>query len=295
MEYLVFVVVVAASLAIWFNFIKEEKFSVSRDQLYSEGFTHTFSGTGDQFISFNLSNGYFRAGSLADYSYIEKPVSYISNYEWKWVSRNAEKVANKFLFYISDVDFYMHEIFFGVNQRQAEIEWARLESVILNSVSAQSEELSTYEREAEYDYFISYAKEDDEGFVAPLVSKLRERGLRVWYDATYIGIGDGIRESIDQGLKNSTFGIVVLSKAFFKKNWTQYELDALTNRSISGRKVILPIWHDVDLQEVSRFSHSLADKRAFSTKTFSIEKMADEFLRLIQNQIELSNKSDEDG
>lgn len=50
-----------------------------------------------------------------------------------------------------------------------------------------------------------------------------------------------MRRSIDRGLANSRFGVVVLSSAFFAKNWTQYELDGLVANEMEGVKVILPI------------------------------------------------------
>ena len=51
---------------------------------------------------------------------------------------------------------------------------------------------------------------------------------------------------------------------------------------MNGDKVILPIWHNVQQQDVSCYSHSLADKVAFNTSKFSIEKMAEEFLKFLQ-------------
>lgn len=110
-------------------------------------------------------------------------------------------------------------------------------------------------------------------------------GLRVWYDEFTLEIGDSLRRSIDHGLGNSRFGIVVLSPSFFAKQWTQYELDALVNRSMSGEKVVLPIWHDVQHPEVSRYSHSLADKVAFSSSALSIDEMATAFLRVVQREL----------
>jgi hypothetical protein len=73
---------------------------------------------------------------------------------------------------------------------------------------------------------------------------------------------------------NSRFGIVVLSPAFFAKNWPQYELNGLTAREMKGHKVILPIWHKVDRDEVLSYSPPLADKVALSTRGASIKTIA---------------------
>lgn len=47
-----------------------------------------------------------------------------------------------------------------------------------------------------------------------LVNNLESKGIKVWYDAHIMNIGDSLRESIDKGLKNSLCGVVVLSKIF---------------------------------------------------------------------------------
>ncbi|MEX1028877.1 MAG: toll/interleukin-1 receptor domain-containing protein, partial [Paenibacillaceae bacterium] len=64
--------------------------------------------------------------------------------------------------------------------------------------------------------FISHASEDKKGFVRPLAKKLKEAHVEVWYDEFSLMPGDSLRRSIDKGLTQSRFGIVVLSDAFFK-------------------------------------------------------------------------------
>lgn len=82
-------------------------------------------------------------------------------------------------------------------------------------------------------------------FVRPLALNLIALNLHVWYDELSLTVGDSLRKSIDLGLSKSRFGLVVLSSAFFAKNWTQYELGGLVSREMEGPKVILPIWHKV--------------------------------------------------
>lgn len=137
--------------------------------------------------------------------------------------------------------------------------------------------------EREYDVFISHASEDKEEVVRPLAMALQSSGLRVWYDEFELKIGDSLRRKIDKGLANSRFGVVVLSRAFFGKGWTNYELDGLVTRSISGEQIILPIWHNVTKQEVIRYSASLADKVARNTSSQTPEEIAAEIVDLIEN------------
>lgn len=125
-----------------------------------------------------------------------------------------------------------------------------------------------------YDLFISHASEDKDDFVRPLAEALTARGLRVWYDEFQLRIGDSLRQSIDRGLANSRYGVVVLSSSFFAKNWPQYELNGLVAREMNGIKVILPIWHKVTKNDVLAYSPSLADKVALNSSLLSIDEIA---------------------
>ncbi len=134
----------------------------------------------------------------------------------------------------------------------------------------------------EYDVFISHASEDKASVVRPLANALIQGGLRVWYDEFELRIGDSLRRKIDSGLAKSRFGIVVLSRSFFVKGWTNYELDGLVTRSVSGEQVLLPIWHEITKQELIEYSPSLADKVARSTATHTVEEIAGEIVDLIR-------------
>jgi len=116
----------------------------------------------------------------------------------------------------------------------------------------------------EYDVFISHASEDKESFVEPLAKALVDAGLKVWYDGFEIKLGDDIAEKITQGLLRSQYGVVVLSKVFLeKKKWTATELNALLNRqAVGGKKVILPIWHNITAEELAQYNPLLVGKRA---------------------------------
>ncbi len=111
---------------------------------------------------------------------------------------------------------------------------------------------------------------------------LTERGLQVWYDEFELRIGDSLRRKIDAGIARSRFGIVVLSSAFFAKGWPKYELDALVTMAVSGRQVLLPLWHRVSKDEVVSYSPSLADKVALRTADNTIEEIADEIAAVVR-------------
>lgn len=120
--------------------------------------------------------------------------------------------------------------------------------------------------EKPYDVFISHASEDKESLVAPLAAALRTLGVKVWYDEFELTVGDSLSRKIDHGLAKSRFGLVVISPAFLKKNWPEYELRGLISREIAGEKVILPIWHNVAHAQVMEYSPPLADKLALNSE-----------------------------
>lgn len=133
-----------------------------------------------------------------------------------------------------------------------------------------------------HDVFISHASEDKDDFVRPLANALMDEGLNVWFDEMTLRIGDSLRQKIDRGLVNSRVGLVVLSPEFINKGWTNYELDGIVTRTVSGEQILLPIWHNITKQQVMDFSPSLADKVARSTATHTIEEIASEIAELIR-------------
>jgi hypothetical protein len=111
--------------------------------------------------------------------------------------------------------------------------------------------------------FVSHASEDKDTIARPLAVALIEGGFQVWFDEFSLSLGDSLKKQIDNGLSQCDFGIVILSPAFFSKHWPQEELDGLAAvESTRKKKVILPIWHEVTLQEVAEWSPTLAGKIA---------------------------------
>jgi len=97
--------------------------------------------------------------------------------------------------------------------------------------------------------FLSHAWEDKESFVEPLYQALKDE-FDVWYDKARIKLGDSIYEKISEGIRECDFGVVVFSPHFLKKNWTQEELNGLKAQQTAIRKVILPIRHHLEIEEL---------------------------------------------
>ena len=169
-------------------------------------------------------------------------------------------------------------------RRQEEINHQRQVTLEIQKQKKLTNEVRLINKKAglkKYDFFISHASEDKEEFVRILAEKLTELGMKIWYDEFQLKVGDSLRRSIDDGLKTSKYGIVVLSTSFFEKNWTQYELDGLVTKEMNGVKVILPIWHKVSKDEVMSYSPTLADKVALNSSILSIDEIAKELKQLL--------------
>lgn len=150
---------------------------------------------------------------------------------------------------------------------------------ILKPVFIDYEKPST----TQYDLFISHASEDKDEFVRPLTEVLTKLRVEIWYDETEIKFGYSIRRSIDKGLANSRYGLVVLSKVYMTKYWTGQELNGLFAKNINDS--ILPIWHKITKDEIMSFSPMLADIKALNTAIYSLEDIAKEILSVVKPKI----------
>lgn len=160
-------------------------------------------------------------------------------------------------------------------QRDMQQQKSILDTLVEQNYSAKSQEIADIDNK-QYDFFISHASEDKEDFVKALAEGLTEEGCKVWYDNFILKIGDSLRESIDRGLANSKYGIVVISPYFLKKKWPAYELDGMVAREMNGHKVILPIWHKVTKDEILQYSPTLADKLALNTAIHSMKEIIEQ-------------------
>jgi hypothetical protein len=136
-----------------------------------------------------------------------------------------------------------------------------------------------------WDAFLSHAFEDQTAFVRPLAEALAKLGADVWFSEWSLKLGDSLSRSIDNGLINSRFGIVVLSPHFFRKAWPERELRGLVAKEISGQGGIIPVWHGVDHGDVVQFSPALADQMAVRTAGASAVEVALQILSRIRPDI----------
>ena len=128
-----------------------------------------------------------------------------------------------------------------------------------------------------------YIPEDKESFVDEFVEILKKLGLKIWYDSDNLKWGDSIRAGIDKGLKKCKFGIVIISRNYISKHWTNYELEGLFQRESTDGKLILPIWHNITKKEIQDFSPVLAGKMAMNTALMTPDEIGKQLLELVNS------------
>ena len=126
------------------------------------------------------------------------------------------------------------------------------------------------------DTFICHATEDKESMARPLHKALSEAGVYAWLDESEIRLGQSIRQKIDEGLAKCRSGTVILSRPFFSKNWTQYELDGIVARRMQGEALLFPIQHGITIDEIRNHSPSLAGLSLWNSADHSPEEIAAE-------------------
>ena len=116
--------------------------------------------------------------------------------------------------------------------------------------SASSSLSANINLNVQYDAFICHASEDKEVIARPIYHKLKEKGYNVFFDEMSIEWGDSLIDKINSGIASSRFGIIILSPNFIRKQWTQAELKGFFNRQINGENIILPILHNISIEEI---------------------------------------------
>lgn len=135
-----------------------------------------------------------------------------------------------------------------------------------------------------YDVFISYAIEEKENIALPLKQLLEKNGITVFFAGDELRPGDDVGKTIFAGLHRSRYAIVILSPAYNRK-WTLGELFFFLNKQERRRRdILLPVWHNIDFEEVKQRYELLSGKFAYHT-TKGIDRMADDLTAKIREWI----------
>jgi hypothetical protein len=104
---------------------------------------------------------------------------------------------------------------------------------------------------------ISYAHAD-KAFARELKAELSQF-CDVWIDEDDLRVGDSLFGQISKGLSEADYAVVILSPSYIGSTWTTRELAGLIALEESTKKLILPVWKDIDRTDVVAFSPIIAD------------------------------------
>ena len=127
----------------------------------------------------------------------------------------------------------------------------------------------------EYDVFISHANKDKEDLIEELYQSLQKLGISIFYDKESLEWGDNWKERILNGTKKAEFAIIVISENFFDREWTECELSEFLNRqNRNGQKLILPIVHNITMQQLQEKYPNIADIQAIDSSKYNCDQIA---------------------
>ncbi|MCH5296905.1 MAG: toll/interleukin-1 receptor domain-containing protein [Ruminococcus sp.] len=127
----------------------------------------------------------------------------------------------------------------------------------------------------EFDLFLSHANADKLNSVDELYSTLSLLKINIFYDKEELSWGDNWKDRLLQGVDKSEFAIIVISKEFFGREWTEKELNEFLQRqNTSGQKIILPLLYGIDYQDVKKHYPDLEYIQSLKAEDNSIEKIS---------------------
>lgn len=112
--------------------------------------------------------------------------------------------------------------------------------------------------------FICYDSRDKASIAQPLALELQKLMCPVWFDEFSLRVGDSLRAQIEKGLKECPKCILIITPRFLtNRGWTKREFDSIYTRElVEEQGLILPVWHEVSIEEAYEYSPLLADRVA---------------------------------
>ncbi len=144
------------------------------------------------------------------------------------------------------------------------------------------EKVSVYQARTlpEFDVFLSHANVDKQNIVDELNNSLEKLGVKIFYDKKSLEWGDKWKERILEGTKKSEFAIIVISKNFFDREWTEKELNEFLNQqNRNGQKFILPIVHNITVDDLKRKYPSISEIQAIDSNDYTCDEITLLFAR----------------
>lgn len=136
-----------------------------------------------------------------------------------------------------------------------------------------------------WDVFICHVSEDIDYIIQLKEAFVREK-IDVFFAKDELSWGCELHKVINDGLRHSKYGLVVLSKQFVEKcsKWTSTELSSLHSKSrLSSQDCILPVWKkDITELEVGDFDMTLVGIKALKEEEMTVDQMAIELKKKLR-------------
>lgn len=98
--------------------------------------------------------------------------------------------------------------------------------------------------------FLCHASEDN-ALARQIARAFHAAGIETFFDEWEIRAGESIRQRIDNGLKECTHFVVLLTPQSIAKEWVKVEIDAGFIRKINGQSAFVPLRHGLTTAELT--------------------------------------------
>ena len=150
----------------------------------------------------------------------------------------------------------------------------------IDDVEKEIRNMTGVKNRKKYDVFISHASKDKLDYVEELYRTISRLGINIFYDTETFEWGDNWKEKIYEGVESSEFAIIVISKNYFGREWTEKELSGFLNKqNESGEKIILPLLHGISIDDLNKQYPDLGEIQAISDEKSDVKDVAILFAR----------------
>jgi RNA-directed DNA polymerase len=127
------------------------------------------------------------------------------------------------------------------------------------------------------DFFLCHASED-KAYVKQLFDEILKNKHSAWLDEYEINIGDSIFDKVNEGLKCSDHGVVIISKSFFEKHFPETEMKNIFRM----KKRVMPIFLNCKHEDFEEKYPILGDYRGHHSEGIDAKGDADVLCKAIE-------------
>lgn len=135
---------------------------------------------------------------------------------------------------------------------------------------------------AKYDVFVSYSPADA-ALVTALAGRLERRGLRVAYDKVVVEVASIVLHEIEQAIRDSAHGLLVLSPGSLSSGPVRNEYYTLLHRSMRDGRLLIPVLAEgVEESELPEFVRIRFCSDLRDPSDALLDRRADEIARAVR-------------